>query len=91
MSYLDSKKVGDIVHLQVFRDNKIEDVSVTLGPGQNLQQGPSSINPSLPPDSNIPQPLPVQTSIALTMAFIIETRRKSHDSIFTPKAAIRIF
>jgi S1-C subfamily serine protease len=59
LSYLDTKKVGDIVHLQVFRDNKVEDVAVTLGPGQNLQQGPSPINPSLPPDSNMPQPSPV--------------------------------
>ena len=58
LSYLDTKKVGDIVHLQVFRDNKVEDVSVTLGPAQNLQQDPSPINPPLP-DSNMPQPSPM--------------------------------
>jgi hypothetical protein len=59
LSYLDTKKVGDIVHLQVFRDNKVEDVSITLGPGQNLQQGPSPTNPPLPPDSNMSQPSPM--------------------------------
>jgi S1-C subfamily serine protease len=59
LSYLDTKKVGDIVHLQVFRDNKVEDVSVTLGPAQSLQQGPSPINPPLSPDSNMPQPSPM--------------------------------
>jgi hypothetical protein len=59
LSYLDSKKVGDTVHLQVFRDNNLEDVAVILGSGQNLQQGPSPVNPSLPPDSNIPQPSPM--------------------------------
>jgi serine protease Do len=57
LSYLDSKKVGDIVHLQVIRDNKIEDVAVTLGQSQN-----SAMNPSLPPDSNIPQPSPAPPS-----------------------------
>jgi hypothetical protein len=56
---LETKKVGDTVHLKVFRDNKVDDVAVTLGPSQNLQQGPSPINPLLPPDSNMPQPLPV--------------------------------
>ena len=58
LSYLETKKVGDIVHLKVFRDNKVKDVAVTLGPSRNLQQG-SSMNPPLPPDSNMPQPLPV--------------------------------
>src|SRR5918996_575253 len=55
LSYLGTKKVGDMVHLQVFRDNKFEDVAVTLGPDQNSQKAPSPINPSLPPDSNMPQ------------------------------------
>ena len=59
LSYLGTKKVGDMVHLQVFRDNKFEDVAVTLGPDQNSQKAPSPINPSLPPDSNMPQPSPV--------------------------------
>ena len=59
LSYLGTKKVGDMVHLQVFRDNKFEDVVVTLGPDQNSQKAPSPINPSLPPDSNMPQPSPV--------------------------------
>jgi S1-C subfamily serine protease len=57
LSYLDSKKAGDIVHLQVIRDNKIKDVVVTLGPSQN-----SAMNPSLPPDSNIPQQSPAPPS-----------------------------
>jgi hypothetical protein len=50
LSYLDSEKVGDIVHLQVIRDNKIKDLAVTLGPSQN-----SAMSPSLCPDSNMPE------------------------------------
>jgi len=59
LSYLETKKVGDIVHLQIFRDNKVEDVAVTLGPSQPSREGLSPINPPLPPDSNMPEPSPV--------------------------------
>jgi serine protease Do len=59
LSYLETKKVGDIVHLQIFRDNKVEDVAVTLGPSQPPREGLSPINPPLPPDSNLPEPSPV--------------------------------
>jgi serine protease Do len=54
LSYLDTKKVGDIVSLKVLRDNRVEDIALTLGPSQN-----SAPNPSIPPDSNIPWPSPV--------------------------------
>ena len=53
LTYLDTKKVGDTVNLKVLRDNKIEDIAVTLGSSQNFAP-----NPSLPPDSNIPRPSP---------------------------------
>ena len=54
LSYLDTKKVGDIVNLKVLRDNRVEDIAaVTLGPSQN-----SVSNPSLSPDSDIPRPSP---------------------------------
>ena len=55
LSYLDTKKVGDLVNLKVLRNNRVEDIAVTLGPSQN--SGP---NLSLPPDSNIPWPSPEQ-------------------------------
>jgi serine protease Do len=54
LSYLDTKKIGDIVSLKVLRDNRVEDIALTLGPSQN-----SAPNPSIPPDSNIPWPSPV--------------------------------
>jgi serine protease Do len=54
LSYLDTKKVGDIVSLKVLRDNRVEDIALTLGPGQNFAP-----NPPIPPDSNIPWPSPV--------------------------------
>jgi serine protease Do len=54
VSYLDTKKVGDIVSLKVLRDNRVQDIAVTIGPGQN-----SAPDPSLPQDSNnIPWPSP---------------------------------
>src|SRR5919107_3197173 len=53
LTYLDTKKVGDTVNLKVLRDNRIEDIAVTLGSSQNFAP-----NPSLPPDSNIPRPSP---------------------------------
>ena len=53
LSYLDTKNVGDIVILKVLRDNKAEDIAVTLGPHQN-----SDPNLSLSPDLNIPRPSP---------------------------------
>ena len=54
VSYLDTKKVGDIVSLKVLRDNRVQDIAVTIGPGQNFAP-----DPSLPQDSNnIPWPSP---------------------------------
>ncbi|HEU4448036.1 MAG TPA: PDZ domain-containing protein, partial [Nitrososphaeraceae archaeon] len=32
LSYLDTKKVGDIVQLSILRDSKVENVSLQLGP-----------------------------------------------------------
>ena len=52
MSYLDTKNVGDKVILKGTRDNKAEDIAVTLGPHQNTQ------NLSKSPDLNIPRPSP---------------------------------
>jgi serine protease Do len=53
LSYLDTKNVGDMVILKVLRDNKAEDIAVTLGPHQN-----SDPNLSLSPDLHIPRPSP---------------------------------
>ena len=53
LSYLDTKNVGDKVILKVLRDNKAEDIAVTLGPHQN-----SDPNLSSSPDLNIPRPSP---------------------------------
>jgi serine protease Do len=53
LSYLDTKNVGDMVILKVLRDNKAEDIAVTLGPHQN-----SDPSLSLSPDLHIPRPSP---------------------------------
>lgn len=53
LSYFDTKNIGDIVILKVLRDNKAEDIAVTLGPHQN-----SDPNLSSSPDLNIPRPSP---------------------------------
>jgi PDZ domain-containing secreted protein len=54
ISYLKTKNVGDIVYLQVLRDGKLENISLTLGPNQK-SSNPSS--QSLPPGLDI-QPFP---------------------------------
>jgi serine protease Do len=54
INYLITKNVGDTVYLQVLRDGKLENISLTLGPNQKPSNPPSQ---SLPPGLDI-QPFP---------------------------------
>ena len=54
INYLITKNVGDRVYLQVLRDGKLENISLTLGPNQKPSNPPSQ---SLPPGLDI-QPFP---------------------------------
>jgi serine protease Do len=56
ISYLKTKDVGDVVHLQVLRDGKVKNIGITLGPNQ---KSPNPSNQLLPPEFNIqPSPSP---------------------------------
>ena len=54
INYLITKNVGDTVYLQVLRDGKLENISLTLGPNQKPSNPPSRL---LPPGLDI-QPFP---------------------------------
>jgi hypothetical protein len=54
INYLETKEIGDVVYLQVFRDGKVKNIAITLGPNQVLS---NPTNQLLPPDFNI-QPYP---------------------------------
>ena len=54
ISYLKTKDVGDVVHLQVLRDGKVKNIALTLGPNQ---KSPNPSSQLLPPEFNI-QPFP---------------------------------
>jgi S1-C subfamily serine protease len=56
ISYLKTKDVGDVVHLQVLRDGKVKNIAITLGPNQ---KSPNPSSQLLPPEFNIqPSPSP---------------------------------
>lgn len=56
ISYLKTKDVGDVVHLQVLRDDKVKNIAITLGPNQ---KSPNPSSQLLPPEFNIqPSPSP---------------------------------
>jgi serine protease Do len=55
-SYLKTKDVGDVAHLQVLRDGKVKNIAITLGPNQ---KSPNPSGQLLPPEFNIqPSPSP---------------------------------
>ena len=54
INYLKTKDVGDIVYLQVLRDGKLENISLTLGTNQKQSNPSSQLSP---PDFDI-QPFP---------------------------------
>jgi serine protease Do len=57
LDYLRTKEVGDVAHLQVLRDGKITNLSITLGTNQGLSNPTEQLLP--PPDSNLqPSPSP---------------------------------
>jgi S1-C subfamily serine protease len=56
ISYMKTKDIRDIAHLQVLRDGKVKNIAITLGPNQ---KSPDSSSQLLPPEFNIkPSPSP---------------------------------